>query len=282
MTGISTGALTAPFAFLGPAYDAQLKEVYTAYSTKDIAKKRQIFQILFGDSAFSSRPLKTLIAKYINAEMLAAIAAEHRKGRQLLVGTVNIDAERPVIWNIGRIAASGNPKALDLVHKILLASASIPGAFPPVLIEVETEGRRFDEMHVDGGTASQVFLYPTNLDWLQVADKLEVKGKPHAYIIRNALLESRWKTVEPKIIPIAGRSIQSLLRTQGFGDLYRLYLFALRDGLDYNLAYIPDHFTQKPKEMFDPEYMGKLYDLGYWLAKSGYPWHKGPPGFETH
>ena len=245
VTGISTGALSAPFAFLGSAYDAQLKEVYTAYSTKDIA-------------------------------------VEHRKGRQLIVGTVNIDAERPVIWNIGRIAASGDPKALDLVHKILLASAAIPGAFPPVFIEVEAEGRRFDEMHVDGGTTYQVVLYPTGLDWLQVAEKLEVKGKPKAYIIRNALLDSRWKTVEPKILPIAGRSIQSLLRKQGFGDLYRLYLFALKDDLDYNLAYIPDHFELKPKEMFDTEYMGKLYDLGYWLAKSGYPWNKGPPGFESH
>jgi len=282
VTGISTGALTAPFAFLGPAYDTQLKEVYTTYSTKDMVKKRNLFQIFSGDSAFSSRPLKTLIAKYINAAMLEAIAVESRKGRQLLIGTVNIDAERPVIWNIGSIAASGNPKALELVHQILLASASIPGAFPPVLIEVEADGRRFDEMHVDGGTASQVFLYPTGLDWLKVTEKLEVKGQPRVYIIRNALLDSRWKSVEPKIIPIAGRSIDSLLRTQGFGDLYRLYLFALRDGLDYNLAYIPDHFTLKSKEMFDPEYMRKLYDLGYWWANPGYPWHKGPPGFETH
>jgi hypothetical protein len=282
VTGISTGALAAPFAFLGSAYDAQLKEIYTTNSTKDLVRKRGIFEIIFGDAAFSTKPLKTMIAKYINAEMLEAIAAEYRKGRQLYIGTVNIDAERSVIWNISKIAASGNPKALELVHKILLASASIPGVFPPVLIEVETEGRRFDEMHVDGGTASQVFLYPTGLDWLQVTEKFEVKGKPQAYIIRNALLDSRWKTVDPKIIPIAGRSIQSLLRTQGFGDLYKLYLSTLKDDIGYNLAYIPDHFTMKPKEMFDPEYMGKLYELGYWLAKSGYPWHKGPPGFETH
>ena len=282
VTGISTGALAAPFAFLGSAYDAQLKEIYTTYSTKDLVRKRRIFEIIFGDAAFSTKPLKAMIAKYINAEMLEAIAAEYRKGRQLYIGTVNIDAERPVIWNISKIAASGSPKALDLVHKILLASASIPGAFPPVLIEVETEGQRFDEMHVDGGTASQVFLYPTGVDWLQVAVKFEVKGKPQAYIIRNALLDSRWKTVDPKIIQIAGRSIQSLLRTQGFGDLYKLYLSTLKDDLGYNLAYIPDHFTMKPKEMFDPEYMGKLYELGYWSAKSGYPWRKGPPGFETH
>ena len=281
VTGISTGALTAPFAFLGSAYDAQLKEIYTTYSTKDIVKKRNIFEILFGDSVFSTKPLKALITKYINVEMLEAIAAEFRRGRQLHIGTVNIDAERPVIWNISQIAASGNPKALDLVHKILLASASIPGVFPPVLIEVEAEGRRFDEMHVDGGTVSQVFLYPTGLDWIRVTEKFEVKGKPKAYIVRNALLDSRWKTVEPKIVPIAGRSIQSLLRTQGFGDLYKLYLFTIKGDIDYNLAYIPDHFTLKPKEFFDPEYMGELYDLGYWLAKSGYPWHKEPPGFDT-
>jgi predicted patatin/cPLA2 family phospholipase len=281
VTGISTGALSAPFAFLGSAYDARLKEVYTTYSTKDLIRKRNILEIIFGDSAFSTKPLKALIAKYYNAEVLKAIAAEFRKGRQLYIGTVNIDAERPVIWNISKIAASGNPKALELVHKILLASASIPGIFPPILINVEIEGKSFDEMHVDGGTASQVFLYPADLDWLKVTEKLEVKGKPHAYIIRNALLDSRWKAVDPKIIPIAGRSIQSLLRTQGFGDLYRLYLFALRDGLDYNLAYIPDYFELKPKELFDTEYMSKLYELGYWLAKSGYPWHKGPPGFET-
>jgi len=281
VTGVSAGALIAPFAFLGPAYDAQLKEVYTAYSTKDMVKKRELLEIFTGVSAFSSDPLKALIAKYINAEMLEAIAAEYRKGRLLIIGTVNLDADRPVIWNIGRIAASGSPKALELVQKILLASSSIPFAFPPVLIEVEAEKRRFDEMHVDGGTASQVFLYPMGLNLREVTDKLEVKGKPRAYIIRNAIFESRWKAVKPKAIPIARRSIQTLLRNQGFGDIYRLYLSALRDGLDYNLAYIPDHFKLKPKEMFDPEYMRKLFDLGYHLAKSGYPWHKSPPWFEA-
>jgi len=281
VTGISTGALAAPFAFLGSAYDAQLKEIYTIYSTKDLIRKRGIFEIIFGHSVYSTKPLKALITKYYNAEILEAIATEYRKGRLLYIGTVNIDAKRPVIWNISRIAASGNPKALDLFHKVLLASASIPGVFPPVLIEVETKGQRFDEMHVDGGTASQVFLYPTGVDWLRITEKLEIKGKPKAYIIRNALLDPRWEIVEPKILSIVRSSIGSLLRTQGFGDLYELYLFALKDDLDYNLAYIPNQFTLTPKELFDPEYMSKLYELGYWLAKPGYPWHKGPPGFET-
>jgi hypothetical protein len=280
VTGISTGALTAPFAFLGSDYDALLKEMYTSYSTKDLVKRRNIFGIIFGDAAYSTKPLRALVAKYYDAEILKAIAAEYRKGRQLYIGTVNIDAERPVIWNISRIAASGDPKALNLVHDILIASASIPGIFPPVLIDVEAEGQMFDEMHVDGGTASQVFLYPTGVDWLEITEKLEIKGRPQAYIIRNALLDSRWKTIEKKIIPITGRSIDLLLRTQGFGDLYRLYLTAQKDDIDFNLAYIPDHFELKPKEFFDPAYMSKLYELGYWLAKPGYPWHKGPPGFE--
>jgi len=211
---------------------------------------------------------------------MEAIAAEYRKGRALWIGTTNLDAKRPVIWNIGVIAASGGPEALELIHKVILASASIPAAFPPVFIEVEADGDRYDEMHVDGGTASQIFLYPAGIDWGRVAQRLEVNGTPRAYLIRNSSLEPEWETVSPKILPIAGQSIVSLIRTQGIGDMYRIYLNCMRDGLDYNLAYIPEDFDPEPSEAFDPVYMGKLFDLGYRLAKEGYPWSKAPPGFE--
>ena len=280
VTGISTGALTAPFAFLGPAYDAQLKEMYTTYSTKDLVIKRNILATLTGDSAVDTTPLKKMLAKYVNQQVMEAIAAEYKKGRRLWVGTTNLDAKRPVIWNIGLIASSGQPDALELIHKVILASASIPAAFPPVLIEVEADGKRYDELHVDGGTASQVFLYPAGLDWRIVAQKLEVKGTPKVYVIRNSILKPVWETVKPKIMPIAGYSIDSLIRTQGIGDMYLIYLDCQRDGIDYNLAYIPDDFSIKPKEDFDPVYMGKLYDLAYQLAKNGYPWDKAPPGFK--
>lgn len=280
VTGISTGALTAPFAFLGPAYDAQLKEMYTTYSTKDLVIKRNILATLTGDSAVDTTPLKKMLAKYVNQQVMEAIAAEYKKGRRLWVGTTNLDAKRPVIWNIGLIASSGQPDALELIHNVILASASIPAAFPPVLIEVEADGKRYDELHVDGGTASQVFLYPAGLDWRIVAQKLEVKGTPKVYVIRNSILKPVWETVKPKIMPIAGYSIDSLIRTQGIGDMYLIYLDCKRDGIDYNLAYIPDDFSIKPKEDFDPVYMGKLYDLAYQLAKNGYPWDKAPPGFK--
>ncbi len=279
VTGVSTGALTAPFAFLGSGYDEQLKAVYTTMSTKDILKIRSKLKILTGDSAASSEALQKLLVNYIDQDIMEAIALEHLKGRRLLIGTVNLDAGRPVIWNIGEIAASGNPNALDLIRDVLLASASIPGVFPPVFVEVQSNGVTYDEMHVDGGTASQVFIYPTGVDLSEIIEKLEVEGMPSAYIIRNSRLEPEWEPVEPKLRHIALRTTDTLIMNQGYGDLYRIYLRNQQDGVDFNLAFIPDEFNMKAKEAFDPEYMGKLFDLGYQMGKQGYPWKKNPPGF---
>lgn len=279
VTGISTGALMAPFVFLGTPYDAQLREIFTTYSTKDLVIERNILSTLIGSSAADTTPLRNMLAKYVNQQVMKAIAAEHKKGRRLWIGTTNLDAQRPVIWNIGLIASSGQHSALELIRKIILASASIPAIFPPVLFEVEANGNRYDEIHVDGGTASQVFLYPVDFDWKLILRHFEVKGTPKVYVIRNSFLKPDWETVHLKILPIAGVSINSLIRTQGIGDMYRIYLDCQRDGLDYNLAYIPEDFDLKPNEDFDPVYMGKLFDLGYQLARNGYPWDKTPPGF---
>jgi predicted patatin/cPLA2 family phospholipase len=280
VTGISTGALIAPFAFLGKEYDAKLERFYTTISTKDILEKRALLSLLTADSAADTTPLRELLANIIDVKMLEAIIAEHDKGRRLYVGTTNLDAQRPVIWNIGIIAKSGAPNALQLVRDIMVASASIPGAFTPIYIEVEAGGRRYDEIHVDGGTSSQVFLYPASLDMRWVRKQIGLKGKSRIYVIRNSRIEPDWKTVSSKIVPILGNTISTLIRTQGIGDLYRIYLGALRDGMEYNVAFIPPDFKEEPKEAFDPEYMGKLFDLGYQMAQNGYPWEKTPPGFE--
>ncbi|MBW2158294.1 MAG: patatin-like phospholipase family protein [Deltaproteobacteria bacterium] len=263
VSGISTGAIIAPFAFLGPRYDAQLKKLYTTVSTKDILEKRSLFSILTADSASDTTPLRKMLEDIIDVKVLEDIVVEHDKGRRLLIGTTNLDANRPVIWNIGIIAKSGAPNALELVRDILLASASIPGMFPPVYIEVEANGRRYDEIHVDGGTSSQVFLYPASLDMRWLMRQVGLKGESRIFVIRNSRIEPIWETTKPKIFPILNRSISSLIRTQGIGDLYRIYLSAQRDGMDYNVAFIPSDFNEKPKEEFDPEYMGKLFDLGY-------------------
>jgi hypothetical protein len=187
---------------------------------------------------------------------------------------------RPVVWRIGVIANSGHPDALALIRKILLASASVPAAFSPVLIEVEADGKTYDELHVDGGAASQVFLYPVGIDYEKVLERLEVPGRPKVYVIRNSRLEPIYEQVPNRLLPLAGRSLESLVRTQGIGDLYRIYLETCRDGLDFNLAYIPPDFTEQSKGEFDTEYMKKLYDLAYERAKNGYAWDKMPPELE--
>jgi predicted patatin/cPLA2 family phospholipase len=279
VTGISTGALTAPFAFLGPDHDDVLKKVYTTTLTKDIMKKRKILFAFFNDAMSDTTPLKELIAKYFTADVIGLIATEHQRGRRLFIGTVNLDAGRSVIWNIGAIAISNSPHKLELIHDILRASSAIPIAFPPVGITVENNGRQYEEFHVDGGTGSQVFVYPASVDWKIIKEKIKVQGTPKVYVIRNSFLESSHKGIKHSILPIAYRSLESLIRTQGIGDLYQIKALCERDGNDFNLAYIPAEFNEVPSEMFDPAYMGKLYKLGYRMASKGYPWVKAPPGF---
>lgn len=279
VTGISTGALTAPFAFLGPDYDDKLRAVYTEISAKDVLTPRSAVAIIFQDAAADTSPLRQTIARYFDAGMLAAIAAEHGKGRILLIGTTNLDARQPIIWNIGKIAASGDPGSLDLIHSILVASAAIPGAFPPVLIDAELDGTPHQEMHVDGGASAQVFLYPPSLDVRARDAASGTTRERHVYIIRNARLDPDWAQVQRRTFSIASRAISSLIQTQGIGDLYRIYVSTQRDGLKYNLAYIPETFRVPLTEPFDTEYMRQLFDVGYGLGRDGYEWRSTPPGY---
>jgi hypothetical protein len=275
VTGISTGALTAPFAFLGPAYDAKLREIYTSITAKDVMESRGLIDaVLFNDAMADNTPLRKTISKYFDQAVLDAIAAEHRKGRILLIGTTNLDAHRPIIWNIGKIAASGRPGSLELAQKIFLASAATPGVFPPVMIDVEVDANHYQEMHVDGGASAQVFLYPPRLN----VRASGITRERRLYIIRNARLAPDWANVDRAIFTIATRAISSLIKTQGVGDLYRIYAISQRDGFDFNLAYIPKSFTRTLKEPFEPAYMNDLFKLGYDLAAKGYSWAKTPPG----
>ena len=275
---VSPPSLIAPFAFLGSDYDDELEQLYTTLSTKDLIRKRSLIGGLLSDAMTDTQPLRDLLRSKVDDQMIAAIAREYEKGRRLLIGTTNLDAKRPVIWNIGAIAAVGTEESAQLVRDVMLASASIPGIFPPVRITVRVGGREYDELHVDGGVTSQVFLYPAQLDLSYATGIIGASGTQTVYVIRNSILYPHWSEVEPKLAPVALTSINTLIRTQGMGDLYRIYLGAKRDGLDYRLAYIPGDFDLEPEEDFDPKYMRALFDLGYELARDGYDWARSPPG----
>lgn len=273
VTGVSTGSLIAPFAFLGPAYDPQLREVYTTISSEDIYINRGILGGIFSDALSDTTPLSNTISRFFDPAMMAAIAREHEKGRLLLIGTTNLDAEQPVIWNIGAIAASGHPDALDLIRKILRASSAVPGFFQPVMIDVTLDGRPYQELHVDGGAIAQIFLYPSNIALGRFAPR-----EREAYLIRNAREDVNWTNVQRRTLSVGGRAISAMLRSSGANDLARIYFVTQRDGVDYNLAYIDSDFTvPHPTANFDQAYMNALFDYGYRKARDGYPWRKTPP-----
>lgn len=276
VTGVSTGALIAPFAFLGPAYDDALRDVYTTMTPDKVFRARGLTAALFDDAMADTGPLAEVIAGYADQKMFDAIAREYQKGRLLLIGTTHLDAQRPTIWNIGAIAASGHPGGLDLFRKILRASAAIPGAFQPVMVDVEIDGKKYQEMHVDGGAIAQLFLYPPSIDLSATG----VRRQRHAYIIRNARLDPDYAASDRRTISIAGRAITTMLAASGQNDVLRTYFVSQRDGVDYNLAYIGSDFSAPKTGEFDQAYMRALYAYGFQEGRDGRAWHKLPPGLQ--
>ena len=258
VTGVSTGALIAPFAFLGRDYDPALREVYTSMTPEKVYRARGLRAALFDDAMADTGPLAEIISLYADQKMLDAVAREYQMGRLLMIGTTDLDAQRPVIWNMGAIAASGHPGALELFRKILRASAAIPGAFQPVLIDVEIDGKKYQEMHVDGGAIAQLFLYPPSIDSATVG----VHRQRIAYIIRNARLDPDYAVSERRTLSIAGRAITTMLTTSGRNDVLRTYFVTQRDKVDYNLAYVGSDFTAPKSGEFDQSFMRALYDYG--------------------
>lgn len=304
VTGVSTGATIATLAFLGPEYDDSLRQVYSSYSTADFVERRSFTETLTGDAAMDTARFRQLIDHYLGDEEVARIAAEARKGRKLLIGTTHLDAARPVVWDLTRIAASGAPNARDLIGDLILASSTLPGVFPPVRIDVEANGVGYDELHVDGGVTSMLFLGPTGFDWQRVVEYLHVAGKPQVYVIRNArerpylealresispLLERtassiarderglpEWDQVDPRVSAVLWRSLWSMFLTRGLEDPVRVFSAAQGDALELNLARIPADFEHDSDEFLDRDFMRALFERGYEMAKGGYPWIREP------
>jgi Patatin-like phospholipase len=277
VTGISAGALIAPFAFLGSQYDSVLERVCGSIGPSDIYHRHNVFVALAGDGIADDRPLVALIAKYVTAETLAAVAREYAKGRLLLIGTTDLDARQRVIWNMGAIASSDDPRALTLFRQIMLASAAIPGVFSPVMIDVEVDGAHYQEMHVDGGVLNQAFLLPPLLVRGIEETPLGERRDRHVYVIRNGYLDGKWADVSRRTTTVARRALDSLIEAQGMNDLYRLEVAGREDSEEFHFAFIGRDFEYPHKNEFDADYIKHLFQYSYRLAARGYAWQRELP-----
>jgi hypothetical protein len=284
VTGVSTGALISTFAFLGPAYDQQLCEFYTNTCSSDIYRKKPKLAVLWSDSLASSEPLKKQIDARIDCNVLQAVAAAHAQGRRLFVGTTNLDTRRLIVWDMGAIASSGRPDSLELYRSVILASASVPGFFPPVPIDVQINGQRYTELHVDGATTSEVFIRGSmfNVDHDAVKAGKQPLAGSSIYIILAGKAYVDPDCVKPTIPSIGGSAVSALTAAQARGDLIRIWTMCLVTGMNFRVAAIPQEYPA-PKDSleFDPTEMRKMFAEGYRLAASGQVWRDKPPGYQT-
>lgn len=269
VSGVSTGGLIAPFAFLGSQYDDTLREVYTSGIASSLLDDPSIIRVLFGSGLFGNKRLRELVARYVGPEILAAVAREHARGRKLLVVTTDLDTQRTVVWDMGKIAAVGSPEALRLFRDVMAASASIPLVFPPILIEAEGQGRRFQEMHVDGGVTAPVLTLP---DALLFQGRLPGNSRMNIYILVNKKLERTFELVSNSTLDVASRSLSSITQSQTRSVIFSTYDFAKRNRWGFHLSYIERDYPAQPSEGFDTAYMRALYQYGYEKAASSRAW----------
>ncbi|MFZ4166860.1 patatin-like phospholipase family protein [Brevundimonas sp. NPDC058933] len=269
VTGVSTGALAAPFVFLGPRWDARLKEAYVGGQATGLLKSRGL-NALVGSGVFSGAPLRQLVESHVDEVMLAEVAAEHAKGRLLLVATTDLDAQRGVIWNMGAIAERGGPEALELFREVLVASASIPGAFPPVMIRSQGQGAVFEEMHVDGGVMNPFVALPQIMwNWDDVAGVFE---GARLHVVVNGKDAPRFAVTRDAGIPVLTRSLDAVLGGQLRATIAANRAFASRNGLEFHVAAIPEDFDGANSLDFNQAAMQAVYDLGEALGRTGEAW----------
>jgi predicted acylesterase/phospholipase RssA len=269
VTGVSAGAIIAPFAFLGASQDHVLREVIDSMGPDKLFRSRGVIAGLFSDGLASSAPLAQLLQKYVTREMLNEVAREYRGGRELLIMTTDLDAGTPVIWSMGAIAASDDPNALELFREVMLASAAVPGVVSPVLIDVAVGERHFHELHVDGGVVHQVFL--------PAAGPGAHLRHYRAFIIMNMRLTMERTPTPRRTLRISSRAIDTMIATEARNDVEHISADLRPAGAELQLAYIDGDFRCPHPRDFDARYMHALFTHGLQLAMDGRIWHERLP-----
>jgi Patatin-like phospholipase len=261
VTGASIGALVAPFAFLGPRYDEEIRKNFTTITSADIFEDR-----ITRDSLFDYWPLKRLIEQRVTAKLLSDIAAEHARGRRLYIATTNLDAGRRMVWNMGAIAAKGDDKAIKLFRDVLLASSSIPGFFSPVSIEVEANGKHFEEIHSDGTLTAPFFVVPESMFSAGTASPPPLR---QLYVIVNSKMGPEFEMPGRSIPAVLGRSIAVALTSALRAEITLVYVGAQRHKIELHIAHVDPTFSHPIRGVFDGKYMQALYDVGVAAGKKG-------------
>jgi predicted acylesterase/phospholipase RssA len=272
VTGVSAGALIAPYAFLGPEWDHQLADAYTGGRAEHLLQPRGL-GIVFGSSAYRGSPLKHLVEHYLTDELVEAVAREAASGRLLLVATTNVDTGETVIWDLGSIAMNGGQHAKALLRDVLLASASVPGLFPPVIIRIQERGRLFAEAHVDG-TATTPFLVPASL--AQQRGGSDTSRPTAVYVIVDGRLSEEPRPVELRFRAILSRSI-SVGMTHMMRTTLELTATSTEiQGAHFEYAAIPVAYGSVTPFDFQTSSMRALFQYGYDCAQTGRFWVSSP------
>jgi len=283
VTGISTGALIAPFALLGSEFDDTLEEVYTQVTADDIYRKQSILGAYWRESLADNQPLRNMVEEYITDEIIDAIGVAHNNGQRLLIGTTNFDAQRAVIWSMGAVANSRHPDVYDMFRQIIVASAAIPILFPPSFIEVEAEGEIYDEMHVDGGTMGQMVFFGSTIDWKSAlrdaSGELEPVDNSVLYIIIDGEIDHHYDVVPRRLAPIANRTIKTMIKVSTLSSLYKMFLHAEINGYDFRYVSLPEAYKPLEDTPYDPEEMRRMFRIGHKMGSEGDSWLSKPPEF---
>lgn len=274
VTGVSTGALMAPFVFIGSDGDAELRAAFTDGRSSRVLSPRWLMA-LHGPGVFRQKPLRDLVASAVTPEVIAGVARGHREGRRLFVATTSLDTQDQVIWDVGALAASDRPDARERFIDILVASSSIPGVFPPVFIDLERDGRRVRELHADGRTTANFFVAPEGLMMARDLFGPEAAGQSHRlWVILNGRPEPVFSVAPYQPLSVAGRGLDAMMKASTRMNLIASRRFAEANAMDFGLAMAPAGAVETSLD-FSPEHMQALFDAGRAQGLSGGAWNGG-------